>query len=190
MRKLLGSFFTNVLTALLAILPGLILFLILDYFYDLAHRLYDYLLAITKSDLLTVGFIAGSLLLLYLIGYEIRKKGKNFLIVLFEKIVEKIPVIEKIYKTIRYIITIFSGTRKEYLGVVKVSLGKYRVYGFVTSRDETEEGRIELAIFCPTTPNPTSGFVIFAFDEDVEHTDMEVTDAMQRIISLGANRVE
>lgn len=190
MKRLLRPLFKNIFAGFLAVLPGLLLILIFDYLYDFADFLYTFVFERTGSVASTLVIFLSVLLLLFLIGYEIRKKRANFLIAFFEKVVDKIPVVEKIYKTIRYIINIFSGSNKEYLGVVKVQLGAYRAFGFVTSKERSKEGKTELAIFCPTTPNPTSGFVLFAYEEDVEYVDIEVTDAMQQIISLGANKVE
>jgi uncharacterized membrane protein len=42
-----------------------------------------------------------------------------------------------------------------------------------------------VAVFVPTTPNPTSGFLIMFKEEDIIHLDMKVEDAFKYVISCG-----
>ena len=76
------------------------------------------------------------------------------------------------------------GQKDRYLGVVKVPFGSGHVLGFVTRR-EVLEGRTTLTVFVPTSPNPTSGIVLFFPEEAVLPTDMSPESAFARIISLG-----
>ena len=67
--------------------------------------------------------------------------------------------------------------------------GLYAV-GFVTSEAQGEiqerTGEVVVNVFVPTTPNPTSGFLIMVPKEDLTYLDMTVGDAMKLIISGGA----
>jgi uncharacterized membrane protein len=60
---------------------------------------------------------------------------------------------------------------------------------FKTSDDleevQAKTGETVITAFLPTTPNPTSGFIIFVPIEDVVELDMAVEDALKMIISLG-----
>ena len=67
--------------------------------------------------------------------------------------------------------------------------GNYSV-GFITSEQQGEiqqkAGKSLVRVFVPTTPNPTSGFLILVPDEKLTRLDMSVTDAIKYIVSLGA----
>ncbi len=60
---------------------------------------------------------------------------------------------------------------------------------FLTGSDFAEidarTGKKMVSVFVPTTPNPTSGFVILVPREDVIELDMSVDDGLKMIISLG-----
>lgn len=47
------------------------------------------------------------------------------------------------------------------------------------------KGEEKVAVFVPTTPNPTSGFMIFAAKEDLDYLDISVEEATKMVISLG-----
>ena len=61
--------------------------------------------------------------------------------------------------------------------------------GFISSeskgevKDKIGEGMIN--VFVPTTPNPTSGFLLFVPEKDVIYLDMKVEDALKMVISCG-----
>jgi uncharacterized membrane protein len=67
--------------------------------------------------------------------------------------------------------------------------GNYSI-GFITSEQQGEIqqklGRNLVSVFVPTTPNPTSGFLILVPEEKLTKLDMSVTDAIKYIVSLGA----
>ena len=67
--------------------------------------------------------------------------------------------------------------------------GNYSV-GFITSEQQGEIqqkiGKKLISVFVPTTPNPTSGFLIMVPEEKLTKLDMSVTDAIKYIVSLGS----
>ena len=61
--------------------------------------------------------------------------------------------------------------------------------GFLTSEDadiRINPGQTLVCVFVPTTPNPTSGFLMLVPDEKVTRLKMSVADGLKYIISLGA----
>ena len=62
--------------------------------------------------------------------------------------------------------------------------------GFITSDTQTgvpqRTGKNLVSVFVPTTPNPTSGFLILVTEETVTKLDMSVADGIKYIVSLGA----
>ncbi|MEY4387473.1 MAG: hypothetical protein RLY20_2756 [Verrucomicrobiota bacterium] len=105
----------------------------------------------------------------------------------------RVPLLNKIYSTIKQVNEAFSsGNKTAFKTVVMVefpSPGSHSV-GFITS-DQNEllaskTGERMVNVFIPTTPNPTSGFLIVVPASKVTKLDMSVADGIKYIISLGA----
>lgn len=60
-----------------------------------------------------------------------------------------------------------------------------RTIGFITNESTDSSGRKLLNIFIPTSPNPTSGFLQIAREEEVIRTDIPVDDALKMVVSAG-----
>ena len=117
----------------------------------------------------------------------------RFLISISEKIINKIPLVGIIYRTAKQIVDTFSKQNKAvFQKVVLVEFPRKGVYsvGFMTSETQGEiasvNGEKMLNIFVPTTPNPTSGFLMAVPEKDIIFMNMSVGDAMKFIISGGA----
>lgn len=114
----------------------------------------------------------------------------NTLIEVWNYAIHKIPVISTIYKASQDIIqTIFGGSANSFKQVVLVPFPSRntQTVGFVT-RDNVEgllKDQKMIAVFVPTTPNPTSGFLMLYRPEDLTYLDMKVEDAFKYIISCG-----
>jgi uncharacterized membrane protein len=109
-----------------------------------------------------------------------------------EFILQKIPFVSSIYGTVKDVInTIFSSGKGGFKQVVMVPYPKLGTYsmGFMTQRNlkVVREGKETgmVAVFIPTTPNPTSGFLVMFDVADVIFLDMKVEDAFKYIISCG-----
>ena len=108
------------------------------------------------------------------------------------QIVQKIPLINKVYRTTKDIIeTIFNSDQKTFQQVVMVSFpypGCY-VLGLVirpapqTCSDAAKEELI--SVFLPTTPNPTTGYLIIRPKSELIYLDMPSEDAIKYIVSCG-----
>jgi uncharacterized membrane protein len=105
----------------------------------------------------------------------------------------RVPVLNKIYSTIKQVDEAFtSGKKSSFKTVVLVEYPREGIYsvGFITSEqaDEVEKktGKKCVRVFIPTTPIPTGGFLIIVPEEKVMKLDMSVADGFKYIISLGA----
>jgi uncharacterized membrane protein len=103
-----------------------------------------------------------------------------------------VPLLNKFYGAIKQVNEAFSGNKNSFKTVVLVefpSPGSYSV-GFITNEIQGEvqqrAGKILISVFIPTTPNPTSGFLILVPEEKVTKLDMSVAEGIKYIISLGA----
>lgn len=135
------------------------------------------------------------LLLLFIaivfIGILTRHFFLNYLISLSDKIIHKIPLVNTIYKTSKEVIhTIFQDKTNNFKQVVLVPYPceKTKTLGLVT---QSEVGYVDAslkgksAVFVPTTPNPTSGFLLMYDQNQITHLEMSPEDALKMIISCG-----
>ncbi len=109
-----------------------------------------------------------------------------------ERLLNRMPVIRSIYGTLKQIFeTVFSHSSQSFREVVLIEYPRRGIWaiGFLTGTTRGEiQARVEpqlLNIFLPTTPNPTSGFLLFVPREDVLHLDMTVEDGIKMVISSG-----
>ncbi|MFL1781152.1 DUF502 domain-containing protein [Candidatus Hepatincolaceae symbiont of Richtersius coronifer] len=136
-------------------------------------------LVISVTFMVIIGFIASNYL------------GKLF-ISLGEYVVDRIPIVRTLYSTTKQIfVTIFSDNSRAFKDVVLVEYPRKGIWvmAFVTSDNSGEVGAIlkqeMLNVFLPTTPNPTSGFLLFVPKKDVIVLNMKTDAAMKLIISGG-----
>jgi|SRR5690554_247264 len=132
--------------------------------------------------IMLTGFVATNLL------------GKK-LIVFFERLVRRIPLIGGIYGTIKQITQALTSTQKTvFRSVVLVEYPRKGAYtaGFVIGEPLAElkekNGKRFLAVYVPTVPNPTSGYLINVPAEETEPLDLSVEEALQYFISVGMVR--
>tara|TARA_B100000676_G_C17749549_1_gene665723 strand:+ start:115 stop:783 length:669 start_codon:yes stop_codon:yes gene_type:complete len=139
-----------------------------------------------------VGLLVGVLALTTLGLISNYVLGK-FFISSAEKVLGKVPFVSTVYRTVKQIVETFGKqNRAVFKEVVMVEYPRKNcfVIGFLTNDAEGETeaatGRRLTNVFVPTTPNPTSGFLLLLPREDVIHMDMAVGDGMKLIISGGA----
>jgi uncharacterized membrane protein len=117
--------------------------------------------------------------------------GKS-IISLTEKVIARLPFINTVYKTVKQIVETFSRNRDAvFQNTVLVRFPHKNSYaiGFVTSESGGEiqknVGKPVVNVLVPTTPNPTSGFLLLIPKDEVIYLDMSVADGMKMIISGG-----
>lgn len=109
----------------------------------------------------------------------------KYLLQLSDAILHRIPIVNLVYKTSQELIqSVFKQDSTSFKQVVFVPFPHpgCMVVGFVT-QEEGLEGR--MAVFVPTTPNPTTGFLLMYRKEEVHVLDMKVEDALRYVISCG-----
>lgn len=113
----------------------------------------------------------------------------HYMIRFWEAIIHRIPFVRSVYKTCQEVIqTIFASKTNSFKQVVMAPFPNPQTYSFglVTSEDVGKLTKDPLvAVFVPTTPNPTSGFLMLYKREDLIFLDMKVEDAFKYIISCG-----
>ena len=130
-------------------------------------------------------FITGTILKLFVL---------HSIIHFFESILERIPLVRSVYSGIKRIIQAFSVHDKEsFKQVVLVEFPRKGIYsiGFLTSKFPKELSPDKEEDFChvyiPTTPNPTSGFLLMIPKEELVYLDMTFEEASKFIVSAGTS---
>ena len=104
----------------------------------------------------------------------------------------RIPLLNKIYGTLKQVNEAFSSSNSSFKQVVLVPFPQpgHHAVGFLTGGGHQEvqakTGKKLLSVFVPTTPNPTSGFLMMVPESEVIRLEMSVADGIKFIISLGA----
>lgn len=205
-KSLFARWRTSFLAGLAVVLPGVVTLAIVKWLFGTISSFTDILLfflppKVTHSD---NGFgpvywywsllaIVVAALVVTLIGMLAKNYIGRRLIDLADALMLRVPVLNKIYGTIKQVDEAFtSGKKSSFKTVVLVEYPREGIYsvGFITSEREDEVqqkiGRKCVCVFIPTTPIPTGGFLIIVPEEQITRLDMTVADGFKYIISLGA----
>lgn len=116
----------------------------------------------------------------------------NALIRIGDKILHRIPIVNTVYKTTQDIIkTLLVSDKKSFKQVVMVPFPRPDVYVLgLISRESPEicskaAGDELVSVLIPTTPNPTTGFLLMYKEKDLIFIDMKPEDAIKYIVSCG-----
>ncbi|MEM6577209.1 MAG: DUF502 domain-containing protein [Pseudomonadota bacterium] len=134
---------------------------------------------------LFVGWVAKGLIGRSLIGWG-------------EGLVDRMPVVRSIYNGVKQIAeTVFAQTERSFEKACLIQYPRKGIWaiGFISTNTKgevldkaTQSGDLNgemMSVFVPTTPNPTSGFLLFFPREDVIELDMSIEDAAKLVISAG-----
>jgi uncharacterized membrane protein len=196
-----NSFFTG----LVIILPGVITLAVVKWFFGTISSFTDLLLFFLPKTITHENDGTGAIhwywsllalvvsaLLVTVIGVLGRYYIGKRLITWADNLMLRVPVLNKIYGTIKQVDAAFAGNKNSFKTVVLIEYPRPGIYsiGFITSEQEDEVSaklnRKTLCVFIPTTPIPTSGFLVIVPVEQVTKLDMSVADGFKYIISLGA----
>ena len=133
------------------------------------------------------------LLLITLLGYGSKLFVGRICLHSFERLLDNVPFINTVYRTAKQIVDTFSQQKNAvFQEVVLIEYPRKNCYviGFLTSESKGEAqavtGESIFNVFVPTTPNPTSGFLLMLPEEDITTLNMSIADGMKLIISGGA----
>ncbi|MDH3688533.1 MAG: DUF502 domain-containing protein [Gammaproteobacteria bacterium] len=155
-------------------------------FHNIAPVVEQWLLAPWFQNLLAVLL---TLVALYLLGWLVSRVVGRRLIGAFELIVSRVPLARTVYGSVKKLITTLQGSLDDVQRVVLIAFPspEMRTVGLVTqTMTDSETGAKLAAVYVPTTPNPTSGYLEIIPLEDLTPTDWSIDEAMTFIISGGA----
>src|SRR5271157_4164547 len=118
--------------------------------------------------------------------------GRNYLgrktIEWIDRALMRVPLMNKIYGTVKQVNESFSSNKSSFKQVVLVTFphARSRSLAFVTGEQKGLGAEKLISVFIPTTPNPTSGFLLLVPESEIIKLDISVADGIKFIISLGA----
>ena len=134
---------------------------------------------IALSILLLTGMLAANLF------------GRRF-VEMWERILNRIPLVRSIYSSVKQISsTIFDPSGKSFRKVVLLEYPRKGLWsiGFLTNDSMGDElcsvDDTLVSVFIPTTPNPTSGFIIMTRNDEITELNMNVEESFKFVISMG-----
>ena len=129
-----------------------------------------------------------------LVGWVAKGLIGRSMILFAESLVNRMPVVRSIYSGVKQIAeTVFAQSERSFEKACLVEYPRKGIWaiGFISTEARGEinqkartDGAV-LSVFVPTTPNPTSGFLLYFPREDVIELDMSIEDAAKLVISAG-----
>ncbi len=196
------------LTGLLTLLPLAVTFWIVHFFVDfltkpfigLVGLLIDRLHIASPQLIRTVSqifILVGLLFITFSLGFFARKFFFNHLIRLGDRILIKIPLVNKVYKTSKEIVkSIFGAKERSFKQVVLLPF-PYRgafCLGLIAKEAPTPCSKAEkeelLSIFIPTTPNPSTGYLVMCKKSELIYLNMKTEEAIKYVVSCGVIQPE
>ena len=196
----------NFLTGFAVVLPAVISFAVVKWLFGTIASITDLLLFfipkyITHEDAgkgrmfwyWSFAAFVVAVLLVSLVGLLARYYIGKRMIAWLDQTMLRVPLLNKIYGAIKQVNEAFtSGNKTAFKTVVLVEFPRegMKSIGFLTSEQhaEVQEKSKEkiVCVFVPTTPNPTSGFLLLVPENKVTRLEMSVADGIKYIISLGS----
>ena len=180
-KKLLNNFLIGVF----AIVPIVIVLQIIIFVKGLISDLFRVVYIFSDSSLYTALIFIISFSLLAWIGHTIAQKGGSFVIRAFDFIIDRIPLLNTVYRVLKKVINMFlshdEAIAKE---VVYVEYPKEGIWvpAYVTNRQKDK-----FILFIPTSPNPTSGFTVIVDKSKIITSTMNIEEATSFIVSVGVD---
>ncbi len=188
-RRVLHHFQGTLGSGLLVILPLVITFWVVKFIFDLVEPIMQNLVLrpVPGPSFPGMGMLA-FVALVYVAGWVTNHGLGRRLINAGHRVVESVPGISRIYSPLRQAMQLLDNNEERPDGsVVLVEFPRRgaKSLGLITSNIGEINGEEMVAVYVPTTPVPSSGFLIVVPDKDVVHTSISVDDAMKIIISGG-----
>ncbi|BCV25633.1 hypothetical protein kuro4_24060 [Gelria sp. Kuro-4] len=181
-RRLHTYFFTGLIIVLPFLLTLYFLWVVFGFVDGLIGPLLELILGRRVPG---VGFVVTVGLILGTGALATNYLGRRFL-GWGERLFTRVPLVRSVYQTLKQVIrALLSEQKKAFRQVVLVEYPRKGVYSLAFITGGKQDGSDMLAVFVPTTPNPTSGFLLFLPEEEVTYLDMSVEDGLKLVVSGG-----
>lgn len=133
-----------------------------------------------------------SLLVIFVTGGLVRNFAGRRILAFWESLLDRIPLVRSIYSGVKHLAeTILGDSSTSFRKVLLIEYPRREMWTLAFQTGEPL-GEVQahtasdvITVFVPTTPNPTSGFIVMLPKEDVIELAMSVEDGLRMVISLG-----
>ena len=186
-----------IVAGLLVWLPVGATILVFTLLLDLADRVLLLLPEAYRPEVLLGYRIPGlgaivALIVLIVTGSFVANLVGRRLVNLYESFLGRIPLVRSVYSAVKnFAEVVFSDAGRSFKKVLLIEYPRYGLYSIAFQTSENPEevqlrtGVSLVTVFLPTTPNPTSGFMLFVPRDHIIELEMSVEEALKMIISLG-----
>ena len=186
-NRVLNLIKNRLLAGLFLVIPISVTYVVLKFlFTTIDGILAPYIMRIFARPVPGLGMFV-SLFLLYIVGMMTTNVLGRRLVAFGDNLMVRLPLARNIYLSSKQLLEAFSmEQRRSFRKVVLVEYPRKAVWsiGFVTG-DHSDGRKRWFTLFIPSTPNPTSGFMIVVPDDEVADTDLSIEEALKVIISGG-----
>ena len=180
---------TTLIAGVVIIIPVAVTFLILKFVFDFFDPLLQPFFERTTGRYYEGMGIISLVIIIYLAGLVTTQVLGRRIIEFGHSMVDRIPVVSGLYRAVRQATDVFSnvGSNGKFGSVVLVDFPGHglKSIGLVTGKLKDQDGNTLLAVYMPTSPVPTSGFLVILPEDRVTPTDLPVDDAVKLIVSAG-----
>jgi uncharacterized membrane protein len=185
------------MAGLLVWVPILVTVLVVRFILDLMDQTLLLLPPSVRPEVLLGMHIPGlglvlALLLLIFTGMLVSNIIGRSLVALWEDLLNRIPFVRALYSGVKsFSTTILSNQGNSFKKVMLIEYPRQGIWsiGFQTAGDvpliSAHTGEPQVCVFIPTTPNPTSGFIMMVPRSQAIELDMSIDAAMKMIVTLG-----
>ncbi len=185
MKELVKKLLNYFLIGVLAVIPIVIILQIMIFVKDRVSDLFQMVYGYADNYLYTILVFAVSFSILVYIGHKLAKEGRSWVIGAFDHVIDRIPLMNTVYRVLKKVINMFSShDRTIAKEVVYVQYPKDEMWmvAYVTNRYADK-----YVLFIPTSPNPTSGFTVIVDKSKVIKSTMNIEEASSFVISVGVD---
>lgn len=189
MKRFIKQIRSSIITGILLIIPLFVTILIIIQLFQWIDSALPGIVGVKMPP--GVGILI-TLILAYIAGVAAKNYFGKKVISLGNNVISSIPFLSKIYLTVQQIIDMVSLNKKQvFQRAVLVEFPRPGTYGlgFVTSEANTvfslKVSQKLVAVFIPTTPNPTSGFLLYVPEQEIIDINISVEAAVKLVVSGG-----
>lgn len=184
MSELIKKLVNLFLIGVLAFLPIFLIVQIVLFLKQLLSDGYIMVYGYSESVFLTAILFIFSFLTFTYIGYRV-KSGRSSIIALIDAVIDRIPLLNTIYRVTKKIVNMFSGHSQD--AMLDVVYTEYPKDGVWVPAYVTNKTKDMYVLFIPTSPNPTSGFTVIVHESKVVKSTMSIEEATSFIVSVGVD---
>ncbi len=133
-----------------------------------------------------------SAMVIFITGFFLTNFAGKRLIKAWENILDRIPLVRSIYSSVKQVTsTILSSDNNTFNEVLLIQYPRKGIWTLCFKTSDSPKsfnettGEELITVFVPTTPNPTSGFILFIPKDEARKLDIDVEDALKLVMSLG-----